>query len=87
MRLAAGGACATCHTIGGVSSAVGITGPNLTHVYARQAFAGDTLDMNPENLRLWLTNPPKEKPGSIMPNLGLSNDEITALVAYLQTLR
>jgi cytochrome c oxidase subunit 2 len=82
-----GGACATCHTIGGVSSAVGITGPNLTHVYSRQAFAGDTLDMNPDNLRLWLTNPPKEKPGSIMPNLGLSNDEITALVAYLQTLR
>jgi cytochrome c oxidase subunit 2 len=82
-----GGACATCHTIGGVEGAVGITGPNLTHVYSRQAFAGDTLDMNPENLRLWLTNPLKEKPGSVMPNLGLSNDEITALVAYLQTLR
>jgi len=43
--------------------------------------------MNPENLRLWLINPPKEKPGSIMPNLGLSSDEITALVAFLQTLR
>ena len=43
--------------------------------------------MNPENLRLWLANPQKEKPGSVMPNLGLSNDEITALVAYLQTLR
>jgi cytochrome c oxidase subunit 2 len=81
-----GQACAGCHTIGGVEGAVGITGPNLTHVYSRQAFAGDTLDMNPENLRLWLTNPPKEKPGSIMPNLGLSNDEITALVAFLQTL-
>ena len=78
--------CWSCHTLKAIGSQ-GITGPNLTHVYTRQAFAGDTLDMNPENLRLWLTNPPKEKPGSIMPNLGLSNDEITALVAYLQTLR
>jgi cytochrome c oxidase subunit 2 len=81
-----GQACAGCHTIGGVEGAAGITGPNLTHVYSRQAFAGDTIDMNPENLRLWLANPPKEKPGSVMPNLGLSNDEIAALVAFLQTL-
>ena len=79
-------ACSNCHAVAGTEAA-GVIGPNLTHVYSRQAFAGDTLDMNPDNLRLWLTNPPKEKPGSIMPNLGLSNDEITALVAYLQTLR
>lgn len=78
-------ACSSCHTIGG-TTAQGQVGPNLTHVYARQAFAGDTLDMNAADLRLWLENPPKEKPGSLMPNLGLSSDEIDALVAYLQTL-
>jgi cytochrome c oxidase subunit 2 len=70
-----------------VAEAAGITGPNLTHVYSRTGFAGDTLDMNPDNLRLWLQNPQKEKPGSVMPNLGLTSDEITSLIAYLQTLR
>lgn len=82
-----GGACATCHTIGGVPEAAGITGPNLTHVYSRHAFAGDILDMTDANLRLWLADAPKQKPGSDMPNLGLSTQEIDALLAYLQTLR
>ena len=35
----------------------------------------------------WLRNPPKEKPDSIMPNLKLSEDEITNLIAYLDTLK
>jgi cytochrome c oxidase subunit 2 len=77
--------CSGCHTVEGVST--GKVGPNLTHVYSRSAFAGDTFDMTPDNLRMWLQNPPKVKPGSKMPNLGLSPDEITSLVAYLQTLK
>lgn len=80
------GACASCHAVDGTKAA-GVLGPNLTHVYSRQAFAGDTLDMNDANLRLWLANAPKEKPGSDMPNLGLTDQEISALLAYLQTLR
>ena len=43
--------------------------------------------MTPDNLRMWLHNPPGVKPGSKMPNLGLSSTEITNLVAYLQTLK
>jgi cytochrome c2 len=43
--------------------------------------------MTPDNLRMWLHDPPKVKPGSKMPNLGLSSAEITKLVAYLQTLK
>ncbi len=43
--------------------------------------------MNDANLRLWLANAPKEKPGSDMPNFGLTSQEIDALLAYLQTLR
>jgi cytochrome c oxidase subunit II len=77
--------CSGCHTVEGVST--GQVGPNLTHVYSRQAFAGDTFDMTPDNLRMWLRDPPGVKPGSKMPNLGLSGTEITNLVAYLQTLK
>ena len=77
--------CAGCHTVNGVSN--GQIGPNLTHVYSRTAFAGDTFDMTPDNLRMWLHDPPGVKPGSKMPNLGLSSAEITNLIAYLQTLK
>ena len=77
--------CIGCHTVEGVST--GKVGPNLSHVYSRSAFAGDTFDMTPENLRMWLHDPPGVKPGSKMPNLGLSSAEITNLIAYLQTLK
>ena len=77
--------CTGCHTVEGVST--GKVGPNLTHLYSRTAFAGDTFDMTPDNLRMWLHDPPGVKPGSKMPNLGLSGSEITNLVAYLETLK
>jgi cytochrome c oxidase subunit 2 len=77
--------CGGCHTVQGLST--GMVGPNLTHVYSRSAFAGDTFDMTPDNLAMWLRNPPGVKPGSDMPNLGLSNAEVNNLVAYLQTLK
>ena len=43
--------------------------------------------MNVNNLRRWLRDPPAEKPGADMPNLNLSEDEITKLVAFLDTLQ
>jgi cytochrome c oxidase subunit 2 len=43
--------------------------------------------MSPTNLGAWLRNPQAEKPGVLMPNLKLSEDEIRSLVAYLETLK
>ena len=77
--------CAGCHTINGVSA--GTVGPNLSHLQSRKVFAGALFDLNDQNLRRWLRDPPKEKPGSVMPNLNLSEDEITNLIAYLDTLK
>jgi cytochrome c oxidase subunit 2 len=77
--------CGGCHTIQGLST--GSVGPNLTHLQTRGTFAGSLFDNTPGNLRRWLKNPPEEKPGSKMPNLGLTDDEITKLVAYLETLQ
>ena len=77
--------CGGCHTVAGVSE--GQVGPNLTHVYSRQAFAGDTFDMTPANLQAWLLDPPGVKPGAKMPNLGLTPTEAANIVAYLQTLK
>jgi cytochrome c oxidase subunit 2 len=62
-------------------------GPDLTHFKSRSVFAGAIFENNDNNLRLWLANPPQEKPGSVMPNLHLSADQINQLVAYLDTLQ
>jgi len=77
--------CAGCHTVAGVSQ--GKIGPDLTHFDSRTTFAGSIFDMNEENLRTWLENPPGVKPGSLMPDLGLTDEEITQLIAYLETLQ
>jgi cytochrome c1 len=35
----------------------------------------------------WITDPPGRKPGSLMPNLGLTKDQVNVLVTYLQSLK
>lgn len=78
--------CAACHTVSG-TSAEGNTGPDLTHVGSRHMLAAGLLSNTPEHLTRWLQNPLEVKPGSLMPNLGLTEAEIAVLVAYLQSLQ
>ena len=77
--------CASCHSVKGY--AAGELGPDLTHLQQRKVFAGAIFDLDERNLRKWIRNPPEEKPGSLMPKLELSEDEITQLIAYLETLK
>jgi cytochrome c oxidase subunit 2 len=77
--------CASCHTVAGYAK--GQVGPDLSHLHQRETFAGAMFELNDENLRKWLRDPPGEKPGSIMPNLHLTEDEITKLIAYLDNLK
>jgi cytochrome c oxidase subunit 2 len=83
--------CIGCHTINGPTvnglQAIGTVGPNLTHFAARERFAGAWLENTPANLRLWLQNPPAIKPGSKMPNYNLTDEQITQLIAYLESLK
>lgn len=80
--------CTRCHVIEGVWEEVSRQppAPDLTHFAGRTMFAGASFERTTQNLRDWLANPPAMKSGSFMPNLGLTDDEITALVAYLETL-
>ena len=77
--------CIACHSITGVSQ--GNVGPNLTHFASRTTFAGSTLDNTDANIMTWLQNPGAVKPGVDMPNLHLTSDQISNLVAYLDTLK
>lgn len=82
--------CIACHTIQQIPEARGTVGPVLDGVgdpNDRPKIAGGTLDNTPENLRRWLSDPPAAKPGTVMPNLGLTRQEIGHLVAFLQTLK
>lgn len=69
--------CTNCHLRG--------VGPDLTHLASRQTLAAGALENTPENLAAWLRDPDDFKPGSNMPNFRLSDDDLHALVAYLET--
>jgi len=79
--------CVGCHAIRG-TSANQKTAPDLTHVGSRKTIAAGMLDNTPENLKVWIKNPVSIKPGSKMPAHPTLNDEqLTTLVAYLQSLK
>jgi cytochrome c oxidase subunit 2 len=44
-------------------------------------------DNTPANLKLWIKDPDYVKPGSLMPAMQLSDDQIDKVVAYLDTLK
>src|SRR6201982_2816423 len=79
-------ACINCHTIS-ATVADGRFGPDLTHLMSRDTIASGAAPNTPENLRLWIQDPDSIKPGSLMPAMQLSEKDLDALTAYLETLR
>jgi cytochrome c oxidase subunit II len=79
-------ACINCHAVAG-TAANGRFGPDLTHLMSRETIASGAALNTPENLRRWIQNPNVFKPGSEMPAMGLSDPELNAITAYLETLR
>ena len=67
--------CVACHAVGGKG---GLVGPALDGVASR---------IDAEYLDRWLANPQAVKPGTAMPNLGLTDDQRSELVAWLVTLK
>jgi cytochrome c oxidase subunit II len=69
--------CTNCH--------LRSVGPDLTHIASRRTLAAGALENTPENLAAWLRDPDDFKPGSNMPNFKLSDGDVRALVAFLET--
>lgn len=84
-RVFARHACAGCHTIRGVSS--GDVGPDLTDVGGRTWLGAVTIKNTPKNLTEWIRDSQAIKRGNIMPPFDLPQSELSALVAYLESLR
>ncbi|MBI3977533.1 MAG: c-type cytochrome [Chloroflexi bacterium] len=80
--------CVGCHAVDSLKDkgAVGTVGPNLSKFGGQSQIVG-TLPTNEENVKKWLKDPPAVKSGTLMPNLGLSDDDINALAAFLLTLK
>lgn len=83
---------------GGVTRGFSVAlAPDLTHFASRTTFGGASFENTAEHLRAWLANPSAMKPmrpelnipdeGRIlgMPNFGLADDDIDALIALLET--
>ena len=79
-------ACVNCHAVSGVG-ADGRFGPDLTHFMSRDTIASGAAPNTPEKLRLWLRNPDAIKPGSGMPAMKLSDEDVNAVAGYLESLR
>jgi cytochrome c oxidase subunit 2 len=77
--------CAGCHTIRG-TAATATVAPDLTHLASRSMLGAGVLPNKADTLRAWLADPSHYKPGVLMPNAGLSDAELDALVTYLGSL-
>jgi cytochrome c oxidase subunit 2 len=78
--------CISCHTVRG-TKANGTVGPDLTHLGSRTTLAAGMVPNTRDELRKWIVNPQKTKPGCLMPPFGLSDQEFDDLRDYLWTLK
>jgi cytochrome c oxidase subunit 2 len=78
--------CVMCHQIRGTDAGAR-TGPDLTHLASRESIAAGTLANNRENLRDWIVDSHRFKPGNRMPSHDLSGEDLNALLDYLESLK
>lgn len=77
--------CAGCHTVRGMDAA-GVQGPDLTHLASRRTIAAARLPNTRENLRQWITEGQSVKPGNLMPEFSIPQDELSQLLDFLGAL-
>lgn len=78
--------CGNCHRING-TAANGRAGPDLTHLGSRQTLLAGMLENSRQNLESWIKNPQSIKPGAHMPDFKLEDSAVTAIAAYLYSLK
>ena len=81
--------CIACHVAQGVQGATGTIGPNLNGIGdpAKRPKLADGAANTPEHIREWIKDPQALKPGTMMPNLQLTDKEADDLTALLVTLK
>ena len=77
--------CAACHEIPGAAT-TGYVGPTLRGVERRAYLAGG-LPNTPATMVELIRFPDRARPGTLMPNLGVSESDARELAAFLYSLR
>jgi cytochrome c oxidase subunit 2 len=78
--------CGMCHAIRG-TPARGSVAPDLSHFGGRRTLAAGTLPNTRGHLGGWIADPQGIKPGSRMPPVPLTGEELRSLLSYLQSLQ
>ena len=78
--------CNTCHQISGISGARGLIGPPLDGIAQRYYIAGE-LPNTPDNLMRWIQHPRQVESHTVMPEMGVTEQDSRDIAAYLYTLR
>jgi mono/diheme cytochrome c family protein len=78
-------ACVACHRIPGLTGSDTNVGPPL-HGLARRHLIAGRLPNSPDNLERWIRTPQAVKPGSAMPDLGVTEEHARLMAAYLSRL-
>jgi len=84
-RLLADYQCGSCHAIPEVPAARGGVGPPLERWGGRSYIAGQ-IPNEPAALARWIADPQALVPGTLMPDMGVSEADAQAMAAYLMSL-
>lgn len=79
--------CINCHAVKGMPDATSRVAPDLTHIASRRQLASGAIDNTPDNMRRWVKNPQSIKPGALMPDFYLKDEQVNQLAEYLSSLR
>jgi cytochrome c len=78
--------CPTCHEIPGVPGAHATVGPSLDRIAQRVYLAG-RLENNLPNMVRWIRHPRGVDSLTVMPDMGVSEQDARDITAFLYTLR
>jgi cytochrome c oxidase subunit II len=78
--------CGLCHQVRGTRAGA-VSAPDLTHVMSRRMLASGTIPNTPGTLAGWIQNPQAIKPNSLMPDQYLTGEQLSDVLAYLETLK
>ena len=76
--------CGACHTIPGIAGANATVGPPLDG-FARSVYVAGVVPNLPDDLVLWIVDPPAIDPRTAMPDLGVTESDARDIAAYLYT--
>ena len=74
--------CGSCHSIPGIPGADSMVAPPLDHFYERTYIAGEVPNTW-NNLIKYIEHPQDIEPNTVMPDLGVTDDEARDIAAYL----